>query len=165
MFGTDVLHQARVPIANISDCRNVYEDYFISNNMLCAGFRSGRVDSCAGDSGGPLLFDTWLHETPKTKGMANVGKQQRISLQKFLIVMFQIEEEDHKSNHLYLKKHFNNSKIRDNNLAVEEEVFLYLTIFFLSIFLTTLYHDSHRGGHRGGGRGGSGGGGRVQGAG
>lgn len=27
----------------------------------------------------------WLHETPKTKGMANVGKQQRISLQKFLI--------------------------------------------------------------------------------
>ncbi|XP_053204056.1 trypsin-3-like [Panonychus citri] len=56
LFGTDVLHQARVPIVNISECRNVYEDYFISNNMFCAGYRSGRVDSCAGDSGGPLLF-------------------------------------------------------------------------------------------------------------
>lgn len=56
IFGTDVLHQAMVPIANISDCRSVYEDYYISNNMMCAGYRTGRVDSCAGDSGGPLLF-------------------------------------------------------------------------------------------------------------
>lgn len=55
IFGTDKLHQARVPIANITECRSVYEDYYISNNMICAGFPSGRVDSCAGDSGGPLL--------------------------------------------------------------------------------------------------------------
>ncbi|XP_074594184.1 trypsin-like [Brevipalpus obovatus] len=55
IFGTDKLHQAKVPIANITECRSVYEDYYISNNMICAGFPSGRIDSCAGDSGGPLL--------------------------------------------------------------------------------------------------------------
>lgn len=57
MFGTDVLHQAKVPIASVQDCRNVYQDYFISNNMVCAGYKRGKVDSCAGDSGGPLLFE------------------------------------------------------------------------------------------------------------
>lgn len=57
MFGTDVLHQAKVPIASLHDCRNVYQDYFISNNMVCAGYKRGKVDSCAGDSGGPLLLE------------------------------------------------------------------------------------------------------------
>lgn len=57
MFGSDVLHQAEVPIASPKDCRLQYEDYFISENMVCAGFKRGRVDSCAGDSGGPLLFE------------------------------------------------------------------------------------------------------------
>lgn len=56
IFGTERLYQAKVPIANITLCRTIYEDYYISDNMLCAGFASGRVDSCAGDSGGPLLL-------------------------------------------------------------------------------------------------------------
>ena len=56
VFGTDVLHQAQVPIAHVNDCKAVYENYFISNNMVCAGYKRGKVDSCAGDSGGPLLF-------------------------------------------------------------------------------------------------------------
>ncbi|KAH9501156.1 hypothetical protein DERF_012022, partial [Dermatophagoides farinae] len=57
MFGSDVLHQAQVPIADNDDCRNVYKDkYMISNNMVCAGYKKGKIDSCAGDSGGPLLF-------------------------------------------------------------------------------------------------------------
>lgn len=57
MFGSDVLHQAQVPIASSEDCKNVYKDkYMISDNMVCAGYKKGKIDSCAGDSGGPLLF-------------------------------------------------------------------------------------------------------------
>ncbi|XP_023245938.1 plasma kallikrein [Copidosoma floridanum] len=54
-FGTDVLHEARIPIVSDEMCRNVYVDYKITSNMFCAGYRRGRMDSCAGDSGGPLL--------------------------------------------------------------------------------------------------------------
>lgn len=52
----------QVPIVKTSACREVYEDYFITDNMFCAGYRKGRIDSCAGDSGGPLLCpvdDKW----------------------------------------------------------------------------------------------------------
>ncbi|XP_067000257.2 uncharacterized protein [Anabrus simplex] len=54
-FGTDILHEAQVPIVNTEECRDVYEDYLITGNMFCAGYKRGRMDSCAGDSGGPLL--------------------------------------------------------------------------------------------------------------
>nr|XP_012148872.1 PREDICTED: vitamin K-dependent protein C isoform X1 [Megachile rotundata]XP_012148873.1 PREDICTED: vitamin K-dependent protein C isoform X1 [Megachile rotundata] len=54
-FGTDVLHEARIPIVSTEACRDVYVDYRITDNMFCAGYRRGRMDSCAGDSGGPLL--------------------------------------------------------------------------------------------------------------
>lgn len=54
-FGTDVLHQAQIPIVSSEACRDVYIDYRITDNMFCAGYRRGKMDSCAGDSGGPLL--------------------------------------------------------------------------------------------------------------
>lgn len=44
-----------MPIVTNEECRGVYEDYRITGNMFCAGDRRGRMDSCAGDSGGPLL--------------------------------------------------------------------------------------------------------------
>lgn len=44
-----------MPIVSNEVCRGVYEDYHITGNMFCAGDRRGRHDSCAGDSGGPLL--------------------------------------------------------------------------------------------------------------
>ncbi|XP_063977925.1 prostasin-like isoform X2 [Diachasmimorpha longicaudata] len=54
-FGTDVLHEAKIPIVSTEVCKGVYVDYRITENMFCAGYQKGRMDSCAGDSGGPLL--------------------------------------------------------------------------------------------------------------
>ncbi|PSN52969.1 hypothetical protein C0J52_03624, partial [Blattella germanica] len=54
-LGTNILHEATVPIVAKEVCRDVYEEYHITDNMFCAGYRRGRKDSCAGDSGGPLL--------------------------------------------------------------------------------------------------------------
>lgn len=54
-FGTDVLHEAQIPIVSSEACRDVYVDYRITDNMFCAGYCRGKTDSCAGDSGGPLL--------------------------------------------------------------------------------------------------------------
>ncbi|XP_077285807.1 uncharacterized protein LOC143910998 [Arctopsyche grandis] len=53
--GSDILHEAEVPIVPTDICKNTYIDYYITSNMFCAGHRKGRMDSCAGDSGGPLL--------------------------------------------------------------------------------------------------------------
>ncbi|XP_020279733.1 venom prothrombin activator vestarin-D2 isoform X2 [Pseudomyrmex gracilis] len=72
-FGTDQLHEVEVrdiklitkyertkfvhfvPIVSAGHCKQVYQEYKITNNMFCAGYHQGRKDSCAGDSGGPLL--------------------------------------------------------------------------------------------------------------
>ncbi|KAH8380358.1 hypothetical protein KR009_010168 [Drosophila setifemur] len=53
--GTSVLHKATMPIIPMNNCRKVYYDYTITKNMFCAGHRKGLIDTCAGDSGGPLL--------------------------------------------------------------------------------------------------------------
>lgn len=53
--GSDVLKEAEVPIVPMNECRNQYKESAITKNMFCAGHRNGRVDTCAGDSGGPLL--------------------------------------------------------------------------------------------------------------
>lgn len=45
----------QIPIVSSEACRNVYVDYRITDNMFCAGYRRGKMDSCAGDSGGPIL--------------------------------------------------------------------------------------------------------------
>ncbi|GIY79992.1 transmembrane protease serine 2 [Caerostris darwini] len=54
-YGTDVLHQADVPVVSLAECRSAYSKFWINANMLCAGYLTGKVDSCRGDSGGPLM--------------------------------------------------------------------------------------------------------------
>jgi secreted trypsin-like serine protease len=53
---TDTLRHATVPIIADSSCgsASVYGADFDPSTMVCAGFLSGGVDTCNGDSGGPL---------------------------------------------------------------------------------------------------------------
>ena len=48
----DTLRAGRVPIQSDQTCASTYPAYFHAFNMLCAG--GGGVDTCTGDSGGPL---------------------------------------------------------------------------------------------------------------
>ncbi|XP_076806156.1 neurotrypsin-like [Clavelina lepadiformis] len=53
---TELLKQAQVPLISKEQCRlrTVYGN-ILTENMLCAGYLRGGVDTCKGDSGGPLL--------------------------------------------------------------------------------------------------------------
>ncbi|CAG9864734.1 unnamed protein product [Phyllotreta striolata] len=55
VYGVPVLHEAKLPIVHQRTCRKSYRQFLISDNMLCAGWYSGRADTCAGDSGGGLM--------------------------------------------------------------------------------------------------------------
>jgi len=51
-----LLQDASVPVVSLEQC-NLPESYqgTIVNTQICAGFREGGVDSCVGDSGGPMF--------------------------------------------------------------------------------------------------------------
>ncbi|XP_023940053.1 transmembrane protease serine 9 [Bicyclus anynana] len=53
VHGTRILHEAQVSTIQQGVCRRSYWQYAITDDMVCAG--RGHRDSCAGDSGGPLL--------------------------------------------------------------------------------------------------------------
>jgi hypothetical protein len=50
----DTLQAATVEIIDDGTCAGDYPGEFDANTMVCGGFQSGGVDTCAGDSGGPL---------------------------------------------------------------------------------------------------------------
>ena len=56
LFGTDVLREAPVPLVSQDKCQEAF-DYEIMDTQMCAGYRRGGVDTCAGDSGGPLMCE------------------------------------------------------------------------------------------------------------
>lgn len=49
------LREVTLPIWNNTDCEEAYSSKVIDSNQLCAGLKAGGKDSCAGDSGGPLM--------------------------------------------------------------------------------------------------------------
>ncbi|MDM8567726.1 serine protease [Candidatus Halobeggiatoa sp. HSG11] len=57
----NVLQQVELPLVSNRTCQNVYTDeagnkeFIIRDNMLCAGYKEGKQDTCTGDSGGPLV--------------------------------------------------------------------------------------------------------------
>ena len=52
------LHHVQVPSVSDQDCQEGYGADTITEQMMCAGnFSDGGIDSCKGDSGGPL---TWV---------------------------------------------------------------------------------------------------------
>lgn len=52
-----VLQEARVPLVALDTCNApISYDGLVDVAQMCAGFSSGEVDTCAGDSGGPLYI-------------------------------------------------------------------------------------------------------------
>ncbi|CAH0556970.1 unnamed protein product [Brassicogethes aeneus] len=54
-YGSTILNEAKLPIIPTHTCRKSYKQILITENMLCAGWTSGKQDTCAGDSGGGLM--------------------------------------------------------------------------------------------------------------
>lgn len=54
------LQVAQIPVINSTGCQENYKEYVTKKaqfleQSLCAGYPTGEVDSCSGDSGGPLM--------------------------------------------------------------------------------------------------------------
>ncbi|XP_028360997.1 enteropeptidase [Phyllostomus discolor] len=59
----DILQDADVPLLSNEKCQQQMPEYNITENMVCAGYEKGGIDSCKGDSGGPLMCqenNRWL---------------------------------------------------------------------------------------------------------
>ncbi len=50
------LQEVNIPVVDQETCVSTFDTGWITENMLCAGFASGRKDACSGDSGGPLVI-------------------------------------------------------------------------------------------------------------
>ncbi|KAI9546219.1 hypothetical protein NQZ68_028634 [Dissostichus eleginoides] len=66
----DTLQEVRVPVMGNKECKCAYP--YITDNMICAGFRAGGKESCQEDSGGPMMIkkgSVWVQS-----GVVSFGK-------------------------------------------------------------------------------------------
>ena len=54
LHGTTTLREAAVPLVADQACQSAFQ-FDITENQMCAGYKRGGIDACAGDSGGPLM--------------------------------------------------------------------------------------------------------------
>lgn len=62
---SDVLYYVTLPIVSAPECKAAYKSYpgfaKFTDNMICAGYfgkEEIKKDSCGGDSGGPLIYNS-----------------------------------------------------------------------------------------------------------
>lgn len=67
--GADILQVGEVPLAPDNECRDTWIEF--DSDMICAGSSDGDVDTCLGDSGGPLLAE--VGGTLKHIGIVSFG--------------------------------------------------------------------------------------------
>ncbi|KAL1501655.1 hypothetical protein ABEB36_006948 [Hypothenemus hampei] len=70
--------KAEIPVLPMTTCKEIYDKYTtITINQICAGGRGGR-DSCAGDSGGPLMTAGLIDGNPRyiQYGIVSFGPRQ-----------------------------------------------------------------------------------------
>ncbi|KAF7662724.1 hypothetical protein LDENG_00227550 [Lucifuga dentata] len=69
----NVVMEAMAPILPQSICKNAHIKEVITNTMLCAGYLSGGIDSCKGDSGGPLIYQDRISGRFQLHGITSWG--------------------------------------------------------------------------------------------
>jgi secreted trypsin-like serine protease len=70
--GPQFMQEAKVPIVPDSACAGVYPATFEPRTQICAGYAKGGVDTCNGDSGGPMLA-TAADGTLRIVGVTSYG--------------------------------------------------------------------------------------------
>lgn len=73
---SDVLRQVEVPLVDLRTCRQSYGIFNekVTDNMLCAGLKTGGKDSCQGDSGGPMIVFEEEGQTWRQLGIVSWGE-------------------------------------------------------------------------------------------
>ncbi|XP_026753618.3 CLIP domain-containing serine protease HP8-like [Galleria mellonella] len=66
---SDTKKMIPLPFCSLDDCRRVYSRINLPDDIICAGGVNG-MDTCRGDSGGPLL---WIRERVELRGVINTG--------------------------------------------------------------------------------------------
>jgi secreted trypsin-like serine protease len=70
--GPELMQQAQVPIVADAACGAIYSATFEAATQICAGYPQGGVDTCNGDSGGPM-FATAADGSLRIVGVTSYG--------------------------------------------------------------------------------------------